>query len=61
MKVKNAQAAVPPAEVTRVKGLGFLFDKRTQDRFNGRVIKMCIRDRPKRRAGGGVVFPVMRG
>ena len=38
VKVKNAQAAVPPAEVTRVKGLGFLFDKRTQDRFNGRVI-----------------------
>ena len=29
---------MPPAEVTRVKGLGFLFDKRTQDRFNGRVI-----------------------
>ena len=39
VKVKNAQAtAVSPEEVTRVKGLGFLFDKRSQDRFNARVI-----------------------
>lgn len=29
---------VPKSEVTRVKGLGFLWDKRTPDRFNGRVI-----------------------
>ncbi len=38
VKVKNAQAAVSPAEMARVKGLGFLFDKRTADRFNARVI-----------------------
>jgi hypothetical protein len=29
---------VPAAEVARVKGLGFLRDKRTADRFNARVI-----------------------
>ena len=29
---------VPAAEVARVKGLGFLRDKRTSDRFNARVI-----------------------
>ena len=27
-----------PAEIKRVKGLGFLFDKNTEDRFNGRII-----------------------
>ena len=29
---------IPQSEVTRVKALGFLWDKRTPDRFNGRVI-----------------------
>lgn len=29
---------VPQSEITRVKGLGFLWDKRTPDQFNGRVI-----------------------
>lgn len=38
VKVKDAQAAVSPEEKTRVKALGFLFDKRSQDRFNARVI-----------------------
>ena len=32
------KASVPQSEITRVKGLGFLWDKRTPDRFNGRVI-----------------------
>ncbi len=31
-------ATVPPEEITRVKGLGFLRDKNTPDCFNGRVI-----------------------
>ena len=38
VRVKAAGASVPPEEVTRVKGLGFLWDKRTPDCFNGRVI-----------------------
>ncbi len=38
VRVKSAGASVPPEEVTRVKGLGFLWDKRTPDCFNGRVI-----------------------
>ena len=38
VKVKAAGAAVPPEEVARVKALGFLWDKRTPDCFNGRVI-----------------------
>ena len=38
VKVKNAEAAVSKEEETRVKALGFLKDKRTPDRFNGRVI-----------------------
>lgn len=38
VKVKSAGAAVPPEEVARVKALGFLWDKRTPDCFNGRVI-----------------------
>ena len=29
---------IPQSEIARVKGLGFLWDKRTTDRFNGRVI-----------------------
>ena len=29
---------IPPEEVARVKALGFLWDKRTPDRFNARVI-----------------------
>ena len=29
---------IPQSEITRVKALGFLWDKRTADRFNGRVI-----------------------
>lgn len=38
VRVKNRSAAVPPEEVTRVKALGFLWDKNSADRFNGRVI-----------------------
>ncbi|WP_322202230.1 FAD-dependent oxidoreductase [Acutalibacter intestini] len=38
VRIKSAGATVPPEEVTRVKGLGFLWDKRTPDCFNGRVI-----------------------
>ena len=38
MKVKNAETAVSKEEETRVKALGFLKDKRTPDKFNGRVI-----------------------
>lgn len=38
VKVKNTDAAVSKEEETRVKALGFLKDKRTPDRFNGRVI-----------------------
>lgn len=38
VRVKNVQAAVTPEDITRVKGLGFLWDKRTPNRFNGRVI-----------------------
>ena len=38
MSVKNAQAAVSPEEITRAKALGFLWDKNSLDRFNGRVI-----------------------
>ena len=38
VKVKNADAAVSKEEETRVKALGFLKDKRTPDKFNGRVI-----------------------
>lgn len=38
VKVENAQATVSAQDVTRVKALGFLQDKRTPDRFNGRVI-----------------------
>lgn len=38
VKVKNSGAGVSPADITRVKALGFLFDKRTADKFNCRVI-----------------------
>ncbi len=38
VRVKNPAGKIPPEEVTRVKGLGFLQDKRTGDRFNCRVI-----------------------
>jgi dissimilatory sulfite reductase (desulfoviridin) alpha/beta subunit len=37
MKQMN-QTKLPAAEITRVKALGFLHDKNTADRFNGRVI-----------------------
>ena len=38
VKVKNTEAEISADEVTRVKGLGFLRDKTTADKFNGRVI-----------------------
>lgn len=38
VRVKNSSAAVPAEEITRVKVLGFLWDKNSADRFNGRVI-----------------------
>lgn len=37
VRVKR-EGKLPPEEITRVKGLGFLMDKRTGDTFNGRVI-----------------------
>ena len=38
VKVKGADVGVSKEEETRVKALGFLKDKRTPDKFNGRVI-----------------------
>ena len=38
VKVQHAVNAVSPEEETRVKALGFLRDKTTLDKFNGRVI-----------------------
>lgn len=38
VKVKNTSAQVSKEDETRVKALGFLKDKRTPDKFNGRVI-----------------------
>lgn len=38
VQVKTGGAAVSPEDITRVKALGFLHDKRTPDRFNCRVI-----------------------
>lgn len=38
VKVKNTEEAVSKEGETRVKALGFLKDKRTPDKFNGRVI-----------------------
>ena len=35
---ETKKASVPMEEITRVKGLGFLWDKTTPDCFNGRVI-----------------------
>lgn len=37
-EILRAECTVPAEEVTRVKGLGFLWDKRTPDCFNARVI-----------------------
>lgn len=37
-QANNSGASIPQSEITRVKGLGFLWDKRTPDKFNGRVI-----------------------
>ena len=37
-QTNNSGTSIPQSEVTRVKGLGFLWDKRTPDKFNGRVI-----------------------
>lgn len=36
--VKAVKCTVPKEEVMRIKGLGFLRDKRSEDKFNGRVI-----------------------
>lgn len=36
--MSQQQGKIPQSEITRVKGLGFLWDKRTPDHFNGRVI-----------------------
>lgn len=38
IKKTFVKCTVPADEVTRVKGLGFLRDKTTEDKFNGRVI-----------------------
>ncbi|RGZ01552.1 FAD-dependent oxidoreductase [Clostridium sp. AM58-1XD] len=38
VKVEGVKCALSPDDVTRVKGLGFLRDKRTEDKFNGRII-----------------------
>ncbi len=38
VKVDGVKYTVSPADITRVKALGFLQDKRTADCFNGRVI-----------------------
>ena len=38
VRVKNVSAAVSPEDMTRVKALGFLWDKTSPDCFNGRVI-----------------------
>ncbi len=35
---ETKKPAIPAEEIARVKGLGFLWDKNTPDRFNGRVI-----------------------
>ena len=36
--MSEMKTSVPQSEITRVKGLGVLWDKRTPDRYNGRVI-----------------------
>ena len=38
VRVKNVQMEVTPEDIARVKALGFLWDKRTPNCFNGRVI-----------------------
>ncbi len=38
VRTQGAMPAITPEEITKVKALGFLLDKRTADRFNGRVI-----------------------
>jgi NADPH-dependent 2,4-dienoyl-CoA reductase/sulfur reductase-like enzyme/dissimilatory sulfite reductase (desulfoviridin) alpha/beta subunit/rhodanese-related sulfurtransferase len=38
VKVQGVKATVSAADIKRVKGLGFLHDKNTPDRFNARVI-----------------------
>ena len=38
VKVEGVKTTVSPEDITRVKALGFLHDKNTPDRFNGRVI-----------------------
>ena len=38
VRVAGVAASVTPEQITAVKALGFLFDKRTPDKFNGRVI-----------------------
>ena len=38
MSQNSSGTGIPQSEITRVKGLGFLWDKRTPDKFNGRVI-----------------------
>ena len=38
VRVKNVNASVSAEDIKRVKALGFLHDKNTADRFNGRVI-----------------------
>lgn len=38
VRVRNASGKLPASEITRVKALGFLWDKRTDDHFNCRVI-----------------------
>ena len=35
---ETRKPGIPAEEITRVKGLGFLWDKTTPDCFNGRVI-----------------------
>ena len=49
VKVKNTEDAVSKEEETRVKALGFLKDKRTPDKFNGRVITRNGKITAKRR------------
>lgn len=38
VRIKNVSAKVTPEQMAQVKALGFLWDKTTPDRFNGRVI-----------------------
>ena len=38
IKISNASGSISPEEEKRVKALGFLKDKNTEDKFNGRVI-----------------------